>query len=150
MAFFLVFSIKCWDCNSAINPKCADPFDDANFAMADCNQKTLARYPDKHGVVCRKIIQKSMWIRHSDLLINWLINWLVNDDYRYIRGCGYLREDKESDGPEKQSICYKRAGTFSVLTEYCSCVGDGCNHAGHAIVSCISIVIPLIIRLIML
>ncbi|GIY88222.1 protein quiver [Caerostris extrusa] len=47
----------------------------------------------------------------------------LRDDYRFVRGCGWLSSEKES------TDCFKRAGTFNVLIQYCSCDTDGCNAA---------------------
>lgn len=58
LILFIAFAIKCWDCNSMINKGCDDPFEKDYFAMADCSQKHLARFPDKEGHFCRKTIQK--------------------------------------------------------------------------------------------
>lgn len=44
-----------------INRGCDDPFKPDDFAMADCSQKHLSRFPDKEGNICRKTLQKSMF-----------------------------------------------------------------------------------------
>ena len=59
--FLATMAIKCWDCNSMINRGCDDPFKPDDFAMADCSQKHLSRFPDKEGNICRKTLQKSMF-----------------------------------------------------------------------------------------
>ncbi|KAH9412567.1 hypothetical protein DERP_006529 [Dermatophagoides pteronyssinus] len=106
-------AIKCWDCNSMINRGCDDPFKPDDFAMADCSQKHLSRFPDKEGNICRKTLQK------------------INDEYRVIRGCGYINDtfDTIPPGAEIENECLRRTGTFSVMVEFCICNGeDGCNH----------------------
>lgn len=121
------YSLRCWDCNSLINDGCSDPFKSDDFDLADCNQKFTARYPNQPGSICRKIIQK------------------VNDDYRTIRGCGYVNEEGNEIKANTQisNDCIKRAGTFSVLVQYCSCNSDdGCNHSNHLIVSSLTLIIP--------
>lgn len=107
-------AIKCWDCNSMINKGCDDPFKPDDFAMADCSQKHLARFPDKEGHICRKTVQK------------------INDEYRVIRGCGYINDtfDTILPGADIDDKCFRRTGTFSVMVEYCICNSDdGCNFA---------------------
>ncbi|KFM58231.1 hypothetical protein X975_04859, partial [Stegodyphus mimosarum] len=99
------FAIKCWECNSRYDRDCGDPFNNATFALTDCNQRNLEHFPQQQATVCRKILQK------------------VRDDYRIVRGCGFLSSEKEG------SDCFKRAGTFNVLIQYCSCDSDGCNAA---------------------
>ncbi|KPM11364.1 hypothetical protein QR98_0099350 [Sarcoptes scabiei] len=96
-----------------INKGCDDPFKPDDFAMADCSQKHLARFPDKEGNICRKTIQK------------------INDEYRIVRGCGYINDsfDTIPPGAEIAEQCIRRTGTFSVMVEYCICNSeDGCNH----------------------
>lgn len=102
-------AIMCWECNSHYDKNCADPFGNETFALTDCNQRDLEHFPQQKASVCRKIMQK------------------VRDDYRFVRGCGWLSSEKES------TDCFKRAGTFNVLIQYCSCDSDGCNTAPHTI-----------------
>ncbi|XP_054721103.1 uncharacterized protein LOC129230708 [Uloborus diversus] len=99
-------AIMCWECNSHYDKNCADPFRNSTFALTDCNQRERDDFQQK-ATVCRKIIQK------------------VRDDYRFVRGCGWLSAEKEG------TDCFKRAGTFNVLIQYCSCDSDGCNAAPH-------------------
>merc|ERR1712242_395578 len=33
------YSIKCWECRSDGDPKCADPFDNTSFPITDCSHK---------------------------------------------------------------------------------------------------------------
>ncbi len=61
MFFFnKAYALRCWDCNSLINEGCSDPFKSDEFAMADCNQKFTARFPNQPGTICRKIVQKGL------------------------------------------------------------------------------------------
>lgn len=109
-------AIKCWECNSHYDANCADPFENYTFALTDCSQRSLSHYPNTRASLCRKIVQK------------------VNENYRYIRGCGWLPEEKE--GVE----CVKRAGTFNVLVQYCNCKDDGCNLATQNGISWITVI----------
>ncbi|XP_071042512.1 UPAR/Ly6 domain-containing protein crok [Parasteatoda tepidariorum] len=102
-------AIMCWECNSHYDKNCGDPFRNETFAITDCNQRDLEHFPQQKATVCRKIIQK------------------VTDDYRFVRGCGWLSNENVSHD------CFKRAGTFNVLIQYCSCNYDGCNAAPHTI-----------------
>lgn len=53
------FSIKCWDCRSSNDPKCADPFDNSTVPITDCVQeKGLSHLPGIRPTMCRKIRQK--------------------------------------------------------------------------------------------
>jgi len=81
-------------------------------------------------------------------LLQYLFFFLVNDEYRTIRGCGYINDDGKEVKPDTKlsGDCIKRAGTFSVLVQYCSCNGeDGCNHSNQIIVSSISLILPLVL-----
>ncbi|XP_067133439.1 UPAR/Ly6 domain-containing protein crok-like [Centruroides vittatus] len=107
--FFSLFhtgnGIICWECNSHYDAHCADPFNNRTLSSIDCNSRFLPHYPNTPATICRKIIQK------------------VNDEYRYIRGCGWMTDDREGID------CIKRAGTFHVFVQYCSCQTDYCNLA---------------------
>ncbi|CAH4030085.1 unnamed protein product [Pieris brassicae] len=70
-----VLCIKCWNCRSSNDPKCADPFDNSTVPITDCKQeKGLKHLPGLRPSMCRKIRQK------------------VNGEWRYIRDCAYLGE----------------------------------------------------------
>jgi len=96
--------IKCHICNSYDSYHCGDPFyyedkpnePKTNKFLEDCGT-------DQDYTFCRKIYQK------------------VRGDVRIIRGCGYIKD-------EKNRTCYT-----TVLEEYntevCSCKEPGCNSA---------------------
>ncbi|KAK8783551.1 hypothetical protein V5799_010086 [Amblyomma americanum] len=81
--------------------------------------------PGSRAQVCRKIVQK------------------VYSDFRTVRDCGWLKDEKEG------TSCMRRAGTFSVLMKYCSCDKDGCNSARRSSASSLLMVAPplLLLRL---
>lgn len=57
----LVYSIKCWECRSDTDPKCADPFDNSTLQINDCSQeKGYAHLPGLQSTMCRKIRQKGI------------------------------------------------------------------------------------------
>ncbi|KAG6438511.1 uncharacterized protein LOC115453339 [Manduca sexta] len=103
-----VYSIKCWNCRSNNDPKCADPFDNSTVPITDCKQeKGLSHLPDVRPSMCRKIRQK------------------VNGEWRYFRDCAYLGE-VGIQGDER--FCLMRTGTYNIFVEYCTCNSkDGCN-----------------------
>ncbi|XP_021190135.2 uncharacterized protein LOC110376107 [Helicoverpa armigera] len=103
-----VFSIKCWNCRSSNDPKCADPFDNSTVPITDCKQeKGLSHLPGVRPSMCRKIRQK------------------VNGEWRYFRDCAYLGE-VGIQGDER--FCLMRTGTYNIFIEYCTCNSkDGCN-----------------------
>lgn len=101
------FSIKCWDCRSDIDPKCADPFDNTTFAITDCSTRTLDHLPGQKATMCRKMRQK------------------VDGVWKYVRSCAFLGEPGIG-GDER--FCLMRTGTYNIFMEYCTCnTKDGCN-----------------------
>lgn len=97
-------SIKCHQCNSYDDYHCADPFYYPDAPDKPKTDKFLLDCPsDDKDYFCRKIYQN------------------VRGDVRVIRGCGYIKDDKDRE-------CYT-----TVLEEYntevCSCDTDGCNSA---------------------
>jgi len=112
------YAIKCWDCRSDADSKCADPFDNTTFAITDCSQaKPIPYIYDKDNyktqtsTMCRKIRQK------------------VNGVWKYFRSCAFLGE-KGIKGDER--FCLMRTGTYNIFMEYCTCNSkDGCNTSSH-------------------
>ena len=52
-------SIKCWVCRSDGDPKCADPFDNTSFPIADCRtEQPRDHLPGLEPTMCRKVRQK--------------------------------------------------------------------------------------------
>ncbi|CAH1376011.1 hypothetical protein MTP99_017394 [Tenebrio molitor] len=101
------WAIKCWDCRSDADPKCADPFDNTTFAITDCKQQHLEFLPGVKSTMCRKIRQK------------------LHGVWKYIRSCAYLGEPG-IQGDER--FCLLRTGTYNIFMEYCTCnTKDGCN-----------------------
>lgn len=133
----LVQAIKCYVCQSNVDPKCADPFDNLTLPITDCDaypradlvpRNELDVIEDKSffaafsqpppvkplvATMCRKIRQK------------------VNGEWRTIRGCGYLDPpgDPRSDNQDSTSgHCEMRHGSYDVFMESCTCNSkDGCN-----------------------
>lgn len=131
----LVDAIKCYVCQSNVDPKCADPFDNLTLPITDCDAYPRADLVPKseydvieeksfflsfgqpapvkplRATMCRKIRQK------------------VNGEWRTIRGCGYLGPPGDSqEGPD--SNCQIKHGTYDIFVETCACNSkDGCNAA---------------------
>lgn len=56
------FCIKCWECRSDSDPKCADPFDNSTLSITDCKQvASLEHLPGVRPTMCRKIRQKGFY-----------------------------------------------------------------------------------------
>lgn len=134
------FAIKCYVCQSNVDPKCADPFDNLTLPITDCDSYPRADLvpkteyelnPDRgffssfgqtssvkplRATMCRKIRQK------------------VNGEWRTIRGCGYLGSPGDTEADQLDTgtgaHCTMRHGTFDVFMESCACNNkDGCNGA---------------------
>jgi len=105
-------SIKCWVCRSDGDPKCADPFDNTSFPIADCRtEKPREHLPGLEPTMCRKVRQK------------------VNGNWRYIRSCAWLGEPGVG---RDERYCIHRSGTYNIHVEYCTCRSkDGCNAGGR-------------------
>jgi len=98
-------AIKCFECNSHNDSRCAEKSPPAELSM-DCNSKREgAKY-----TFCRKIIQ----------IIEFSVNNLPPDT-RTIRSCGF----EVGNYPNK---CYQRSG-FGGRQEVCACDIDDCNGA---------------------
>eukprot|EP00092_Neocalanus_flemingeri_P009095 GFUD01009791.1.p1 GENE.GFUD01009791.1~~GFUD01009791.1.p1 ORF type:complete len:157 (+),score=18.40 GFUD01009791.1:135-605(+) len=102
------YSIKCWECRSDGDPKCADPFDNTSFPITDCSHKPPREHlPGLESTMCRKIRQK------------------VNGEWRFIRSCAFLGEPGVGND---ERYCIHRSGTYNIHVEYCTCrKKDGCN-----------------------
>lgn len=150
--FYEVGAIKCYVCQSNVDPKCADPFDNLTLPITDCDaypradlaQKSNAAAKEERGflgffggggsssaperplraTLCRKMRQKA------------------NGQWRTIRSCGYLPAEKggdsaASDDPNETpspaaQTCEIHHGSYDVFVETCACNNkDGCNAATH-------------------
>lgn len=131
----LAEAIKCYVCQSNVDPKCADPFDNLTLPITDCDAYPRADLVPRsefdvleeksfflsfgqpapvkplRATMCRKTRQK------------------VNGEWRTIRGCGYLGPPGDSqDGPD--SNCQIKHGNYDIFVETCACNSkDGCNAA---------------------
>lgn len=98
-------SLHCWDCNSAYDPRCGDPFDNHSIALVDCSQMSYSHLSVKEATLCRKTTQR------------------VQGKLRVVRSCGWLNSTHEDDGRS----CFQRSGSQDVYLTHCTCFGDGCN-----------------------
>ncbi|XP_033225276.1 uncharacterized protein LOC117178128 [Belonocnema kinseyi] len=123
--FFTVFrygeAVICYQCNSAYDPRCGDPFDPYSLGTVNCSfQPRLEHLSHIEPSICRKISQK------------------VYGRERVVRGCGVL-SDESSDN----KACVRRTGTHDVQAFYCACTGDLCNGAYYKLPSFVAIAILL-------
>lgn len=117
--------IHCWDCNSAYDPRCGDPFDNHSIALVDCSQMSYTHLAVKEATLCRKTTQK------------------VNGVLRVIRSCGWLNSTHEDSGLS----CFQRSGSQDVYLTHCTCFTDGCNGAHWFKPNAYLIALPLLVVL---
>lgn len=100
-------ALMCYDCNSAFDPRCGDPFEPFSIGSVNCSNKDpLEHLKEKYQpVLCRKTTQK------------------IYGKVRVVRGCGYIPDERDDEE------CMKRLGTHDVQAVYCACTTDLCNNA---------------------
>lgn len=70
LIYILGLSIKCWECRSDSDPKCADPFDNSTLSITDCKQNAeLEHLPGVKSTMCRKIRQKGFYFAKNSLIL---------------------------------------------------------------------------------
>lgn len=122
-------AIMCYHCNSAYDPRCADPFNAFSIGMINCSTQPPTEHmiqSQLNATLCRKTTQKGM--------LRWLELWpssvfifvvLVYGVVRVVRGCGYITDDRDDKD------CMKRSGTHDVHALYCACTSDLCNKSSQ-------------------
>lgn len=130
-----VLAIKCYVCQSNVDPKCADPFDNLTLPITDCDAYPRADLVPKNEY--EAVEEKSFFLSFGQpapvkplrASMCRKIRQKVNGQWRTIRGCGYLGSTSDSsDNTENQ--CHMRHGTYDIFMESCTCNGkDGCNAA---------------------
>ncbi|XP_015524851.1 uncharacterized protein [Neodiprion pinetum] len=111
VCFFIEGSraLECYDCNSHIDPLCADEIPPES-AKKPCNE-----LPGGSGyTLCRKIEQT--------------IDFSVNDlepDRRIVRMCGW-------DESSYSNSCYEKRPSPGIVQKVCACRYDYCNGGGFS------------------
>jgi len=109
-----VSGIRCWECNSAYDYRCGDPYNDATTQSVDCDQMRgadMGHLPlQANGSaykanICRKTVQTT------------------NEVTRVIRSCGWLPNEPSM----ADRTCYTRTGTAQISVYHCVCYHDNCN-----------------------
>lgn len=129
----LVDAIKCYVCQSNVDPKCADPFDNLTLPITDCDAYPRADLAQKseYDIIEEKGFFSSFGqpspVKPLQATMCRKIRQKVNGEWRTIRGCGYLGPPGDSqDAPE--SNCQVRHGNYDIFMETCTCNSkDGCN-----------------------
>ncbi|KAK2725381.1 UPAR/Ly6 domain-containing protein crok-like [Artemia franciscana] len=99
-------ALKCYDCNSAFDPRCGENFDNSTIALVDCDQRqaNIPGMKDQKATICRRVIEN------------------VGGIDRIIRTCGWLEDEGMED-------CFRKS-TPGVKYNYCICRTDACNSVG--------------------
>lgn len=160
--FFVVDSIKCYVCQSNVDPKCADPFDNLTLPITDCDE-----YP-RHDLVYKSemdvIEEKGFFatfglappVKPLRATMCRKIRQKVNGEWRTIRGCGYLGPPGETVSSNKESSannhpegrCQIRHGAYDIFMETCTCNSkDGCNAAAGLKESASFLLMPILLTL---
>ncbi|XP_013164710.1 PREDICTED: uncharacterized protein LOC106115753 isoform X1 [Papilio xuthus] len=103
------YSIFCYDCNSAFDPRCGEEFDPFSLGVVNCSLKDpLEHIPPVESKFCRSIKME------------------IYGKVRVVRGCGFLTEENEKIGDPP---CRRQTGTGDLFVTYCTCDTDLCNKA---------------------
>lgn len=139
-------SIRCFECNSNQDPKCADDIPPA-YLSVDCT--TMSAQKGVKHTLCRKIKQdiefdinscKFSWIQCNS--IEWCLKYseyfifssaTVKKESRIIRSCGWI-DSKWTNS------CYAKGG-LGGRQEICSCTKDFCNDASISAINWISVIL---------
>jgi len=146
-----VVAIKCYECNSKLDPRCGDTFNNYTIALVDCEQKKkndishiddeqLAMYNrdvDEEGKYITEIIDKDA----KQLSFCRKTMQTINGEYSVVRGCGWVK----NFGTLRDRSCFVRTGTNQIQMRHCVCEGkDGCNGAEQSTFSVALLILPLI------
>lgn len=138
-------SIRCFECNSSTDPKCADDIPPA-YLSVDCS--SLSPHLNLQHTLCRKtdqLIEISVnGSKYRSESIFSTICWLylfnridsgsivsVPAETRTIRSCGWIDSKYSND-------CYQKSG-YGGRQEVCSCTSDFCNSSSHMAISMVPI-----------
>jgi hypothetical protein len=115
MVFVAGFSIECYQCNSAYDPRCGDPFDNYSLGQVNCSMKApLEHLTELVPTICRKIIQKgellvcsSLWynLKTTSVARKPLVLWIskpLNQEIRTGIGSGRMFQSKQNNIPLQQ------------------------------------------------
>uniref|UniRef100_A0A6G1S4C5 Uncharacterized protein n=1 Tax=Aceria tosichella TaxID=561515 RepID=A0A6G1S4C5_9ACAR len=138
-----VAAIKCYVCQSNIDPKCADPFDNLTLPITDCDayprpdlvQRNELDVIEEKGFL--DLFSQPAPIKPLTATMCRKIRQKVDGEWRTIRGCGYLGPPGELplDKTDSSGQCQMRYGSYDVFMESCTCNNkDGCNGSMSALV----------------
>lgn len=146
-----VVAIKCYECNSKLDPRCGDTFNNYTIALVDCEQQkkndiphiddemlaTYNREVDEMGEYVTDVIDKDA----KPISFCRKTMQSINGEYSVVRGCGWVK----NFGTLRDRTCFVRTGTNQIQMRHCVCgEKDGCNGAEQSSFSLALLILPLI------
>lgn len=132
-------AIKCYVCQSNIDPKCADPFDNLTLPITDCSAYPRADLAIKTPLDLLEekrffpFLSSSPQIEPLQAIVCRKTRQKVNGQWRTVRGCGYLvgpNGEASLANPNHLNECKMNLGNYDIFVESCTCnTKDGCNSA---------------------
>lgn len=146
-----VGALKCFQCNSKLDPRCGEPFNNYTIALVDCDQQRENDIPhldDKElNLYNRELDEEFNPIKDDDKTdkkpksLCRKTMQTINDELSVVRGCGWVK----NFGSLRNRKCFSRTGTHQIQMYHCVCEGkDGCNGADQSTFSFALLLLPLV------
>lgn len=145
-----VEALKCYQCNSKLDPRCGEPFNNYTIALVDCDQQRENDIPhlnDKElGILNRELDEEGNPVKDADkdqkpTSLCRKTMQTINDELSVVRGCGWVK----NFGNLRNRKCFSRTGTHQIQMYHCVCQGkDGCNGAEQSTFSFALLLLPLV------
>lgn len=146
-----VVAIKCYECNSKLDPRCGEPFDNFTIALVDCEQQRDNDIPhlgdEELAMYNRPVDEEGNPVEDGDGEVEKAVSFCrktmqtIDDKYSVVRSCGWIK----NFGTLRDRTCFSRTGTHQIQMQHCVCGGrDGCNGAKQSTFSFVLLLLPLL------